>query len=477
MKNHYVSQFIIKRFSNAINIFNIQTGKIDESKRAEKIFYKRDAFDKEIEEILNFNIESRVANLLDRKICGKPQIVLTREEIHVLKCYMLINSIRSMCLDYVAFGKKIRAFLENANDYIAVFDEFKTLPDLTQVSISDEELFSRTLKVFASAKDLTDIANNPLATREMLGWAIPFFKSYIGFWDAPQNREFILTDNGMASEYEGFHQITGGIDISKISYLMDRIRKGEVGHGDVFATDTVMFENFDYFIINSKRMMVMINPFFRLYHNQQVIFEDKTEVLPVPDIWPAVIQDRGLFDIPENQYRFSPQFLDDQDLFIYNAKTLSEEDYIYLNELNLGYAQDVIGFNDPLCIIDTIYYHIWKNANYRSVKSLQDSEYAVACRLMEEVVKSPYHSLIAYCEHMNGRNVTDFIELFENLTDNIYKDFNENPYICEYYLENPDQTIDCKYLDFLGEGKKKIEFFKKHLEEITEARKKNDIQS
>ena len=153
MKNHYVSQFIIKRFSNAINIFNIQTGKIDESKRAEKIFYKRDAFDKEIEEILNFNIESRVANLLDRKICGKPQIVLTREEIHVLKCYMLINSIRSMCLDYVAFGKKIRAFLENANDYIAVFDEFKTLPDLTQISVSDKELFSRTLKVFASAKD------------------------------------------------------------------------------------------------------------------------------------------------------------------------------------------------------------------------------------------------------------------------------------------------------------------------------------
>ena len=28
MKNHYVSQFIIKRFANAINIFDIQKGKI-----------------------------------------------------------------------------------------------------------------------------------------------------------------------------------------------------------------------------------------------------------------------------------------------------------------------------------------------------------------------------------------------------------------------------------------------------------------
>ena len=74
MKNHYVSQFIIKRFSNAINIFNIQTGKIDESKRAEKIFYKRDAFDKEIEEILNFNIESRVANLWTGKFAGNRKL-------------------------------------------------------------------------------------------------------------------------------------------------------------------------------------------------------------------------------------------------------------------------------------------------------------------------------------------------------------------------------------------------------------------
>lgn len=29
MKNHYVSQLIIKRFSNPINIFNIEKGKIE----------------------------------------------------------------------------------------------------------------------------------------------------------------------------------------------------------------------------------------------------------------------------------------------------------------------------------------------------------------------------------------------------------------------------------------------------------------
>ena len=37
-------------------------------------------------------------------------------------------------------------------------------------------------------------------------------------------KEFILTDCGMCSEYEGFHMITGGIDISKVSYLLKQIK-------------------------------------------------------------------------------------------------------------------------------------------------------------------------------------------------------------------------------------------------------------
>ena len=45
MKNHYVSQFIIRRFSNAINVFDVHTGRIDESKRPHKVFYKDDIYD------------------------------------------------------------------------------------------------------------------------------------------------------------------------------------------------------------------------------------------------------------------------------------------------------------------------------------------------------------------------------------------------------------------------------------------------
>ncbi len=475
MKNHYISQFIIKRFSKAINVFDIENGTVDESKRPCKVFFEKNIFDEEIEKILNFNIESRVANILDKKICDKEEIILNREEVLTLKRYMLISSIRSMGMDYAKFGVTMRRFLKNAESYIAAYPEYKNMPDLTQIRLTDEELFQRTLKVFASTTIIRDIVENPLATKEMLGWAIPFLESYMAFWDAPESREFILTDNGMASEYEGFHMLTGGVDISKSSYLLYHAKRWQ-GHIGLLATNSVMYENYNFFVVNSTRMLVMVHPFFRLYHNQKVLIGDRMEQLPIPDIWPAIIQDRALFDVPENRYAIAPNLFANGDLFIYKPKKLCHEDYIYINELNLSYAKKIIGFNNSRSIVDTVYYHIWKSANYQSVRSREDKIEDIWSRLIEGVANSPYRFLLTYCEHKKGQNKTNFIELFERLTDNIYKDFNENPYICEYYLARPEETAAFKQLDFLGEGHKKVEFFKEHLEKI-KLKNKNDIPS
>ena len=91
--------------------------------------------------------------------------------------------------------------------------------------------------------------------------------------------------------------------------------------------------------------------------------------------------------------------------------------------------------------------------------------------LVDNVVNSPFRDLCDYCNFKGGVNKTEFIILFEKLLSYIYKDFNENPYICEYYLNRPEQTTNCKELDFLGEGKKKLDVFKEILDEIKEKRK------
>lgn len=477
MKNHYVSQFIIRRFSNAVNVFDVHTGRIDESKRPHKVFYKDDIYDEEVEKLVNFNIESRVSNILNNKILIGGDVKLTRTELEILKRYMLICSVRTQSEDH--FCKILKGFKSNADKYINIYNEYSFLKKTKDLNLSDNELYLRTLKVFATSNNIRDIALNPLATREMLAWAMPFLESYIAFWDTPKDKEYILTDCGMCSEYEGFHMITGGIDISKMSYILKQIKSGKYQYGGLMASCSVMFENYSIYNLSSTRCMVAINPFFRLYYGAQVAFLDKNNhgerfTLEVPDIWPAIIQNKELFGVPENRYShsmepLSPYAPDDE--FIYKPKVLTDEDLVYINTLMLFQTKDIIGFNDATKIIDSIYYFVWYSANFNSVKYSRQPLNEVINNLVDNVVNSPFRDLCNYCDSKGGVNKTEFIFLFEKLLSYIYKDFNENPYISEYYLNMPEETAKCKILDFLGEGDKKLEVFRQILDRIKEERK------
>ena len=477
MHNHYVSQFVIRRFSDALNIFDLHSGKIDENKRPNKVFYHEDIYDTETERLFNF-IESRVANIVSQKILGQETIVLTRKELFLLKRYMLICSVRAQTPK--EFGKIIRGFEKNAEEYISIrntlFSDGGKLPSIKSIDVTDEELYARALKVFSTTNYIRDICLNPDATKEMLAWAVPFLESYIAFWDMPPDREYILTDCGMTSEYEGFHLLTGGLDISKASYLLAKFKKDPTAYAGLMASNCVMYENYDMFVFSSMRAMVMIHPFFRLYEGQKITFYDpalgsgEKKQLEIPDIWPAVIQNRSLFGPPCNQYVMDESHFCEEDQYIYCPRSLTEEDAVYINAMLLSQARDIIGFNDSEKIIDSIYYYVWHQANYLSVKSLLDTIEERLKRLIDGVVHSPFQKLCEYCDKKGGINQTAFLFLFEKLTDNIYLDFKTNPYLNQYYLDNPQATIACSALDFLGEGEKRLNIFKKNLEQIQKER-------
>ena len=471
MKNHYISQFIIKRFSNAINVFDINDGKIDLNKRPSKVFYKDDIYTEELEKLMNINIESRVANIIDQKILDKEEIRLTRKELYLLKRYMLIASVRNYTpKQFVDF---LKGFTSNADRYLLInklsYAKYNINRSIHDLKLSDEEIYLNALKVYAIANTPLDIAASELATKEMLAWAIPFLEGYIAFWDAPEDKEFILSDCTMGSEYEGFHLITGGIDISKTSYLLDRCMKKEPIEL-ILGTQSVMYENYDFFNLSSTRTMVLINPFFRLYHNHIIKIENEIFIPKKPDIWPAIIQDRNLFDVPKNEYKLKG-FYHPDDLFIYSPKVLNNEDYIYINNLMLMYSKEVIGFNNPHEIIDTIYYHIWAESQYGSIQKENNDFLTVLQRISDSLLNSPYNILIDYCMKVGKKPDEKVLLTFEKILNNIYMDFNENRYICEYYLKNQKGLKEFTQLDFLGKGDLKIEFFKQHLEEILKRNK------
>ena len=91
MKNHIVSQLIIKRFSKAVNVFDLHSGQIDLSKKPHKVFYKNDRLSDDLEKLINVEIESRFANLLSLKFDAEGFVTLTREELMLTKKYLLIE--------------------------------------------------------------------------------------------------------------------------------------------------------------------------------------------------------------------------------------------------------------------------------------------------------------------------------------------------------------------------------------------------
>ena len=89
-KNHYVSQLIIKRFAPSVSTFDMQTNQIVEHRQAAKIFFDRDIYDNDIEEKMAHDLEQPFASILDKKILNCEKIRLTRNELYLVKQFLLM---------------------------------------------------------------------------------------------------------------------------------------------------------------------------------------------------------------------------------------------------------------------------------------------------------------------------------------------------------------------------------------------------
>ena len=143
-----------------------------------------------------------------------------------------------------------------------------------------------------------------------------------------------------------------------------------------------------------------------------------------------------------------------------------------------GFAKIIRGFESNAMHYISIYNNLYNQKitlpNIKDLRLTDDELYARALKVFA-TTESIRDIANKYCDTHGGVNKTEFLFLFEKLTANIYKDFNSNPYICEYYLERPTETINCHVLDFLGEGEKRLEVFKKILDKINEGRGTTDV--
>lgn len=153
MKNHYIPQFIIKKFSKAINVFNLKNGKIRENRPSFKVFYEKGIYDDEVEKTLNFNIETPFSKLLDDKLLtSESSITITREELLLIKRYMLVSSIRAQGEEH--FREFLIRFKRNTDIFYSFNQRFvkSTLPYTEETTLSNRELLNNALLAFSKAE-------------------------------------------------------------------------------------------------------------------------------------------------------------------------------------------------------------------------------------------------------------------------------------------------------------------------------------
>lgn len=366
--NHYVPQLVLRRYnSEKLTVYDVKTGEVHKDVQLMNAFAKQDLYGVEVEQLLGKTIEPSFAQILNQKILRADvgsEIELTRKELYIIKKFLLVEQARIYMEDkeFVhTFGQKVAKMQSERHKY-----------PFTEKEIEGEtvkDYWLRTLRVIVECEDLSKIEKHELCTYEAYYWAQIYFSGYLAIWDCSGTKEeFIVTDVGMTSEREVGAPL--GFEIKKKNYLASRFNEEtDLWRKNLYSTlwlaQQSFHENFYMFSISKTRMLVIINPFFRLF--------DKKEKMPEPNIWPSNIQSRKLFS-----KNFAPRvptvndhpIYNYNDLFRYKVQRMSLDDFRWVNMLMLDRVQHFLGFSDIENIADSVldYRNFYRNKLHQPMR-------------------------------------------------------------------------------------------------------------
>ena len=359
--NHFVPRLVLRRYKERLSVFNIKTGKLTENNKLEDIFAEQKLYDEDIEIKLGHNVESPFANILSQKILKADvgdEVELTRKELNIIKKFLLTEQMRVFINEgkYSALEKYLTA-AQKAAGINYPFEEKVIKKETIKMR------WQRNLRVIVECSDLMHIQEHELCTYEIYRWAQIYNSGYLAIWDSTSSGEdFIVSDIGMTSEVEpSFIKI--GLEVEKRDYLLKALQKATKASEKDFYYGLLnaqlnFHENFYMFSISKNRMIVIINPFFRLYSDRQYASEVK---VPKPNIWPTEISDRALFAKNKAQQLpvvFARQVLNENDKFWYKVQPMAFDDVVWVNMLMMDRIDTYLGFADMENIADSVFNYI-----------------------------------------------------------------------------------------------------------------------
>ena len=341
--NHYVPRLILRKFGDKLSLYNVKTGELKENIPPEHAYAIQGFYDNETEKNLNLKIESQFGGLLSNLILkGENEISLSRANVLRIKKFLLVSMIRSIQAEN--WMQKEKHFYSLCPP--APFEEKQIEGE------SPNEYWLRTINVILDTDGTPgQVRNHPDRTYPAYRWACIVNGAYLAFWDAPSNRdEFVITDIGMTSENEKGWDGVRVHNQKKLDYIAKllELTKDESERENLLSlryTVRNFSENFQMFPISSKRMIVLISPFYKFRYFM------KSLGVPVPDLSDlTVIPNEKLFEPNRNHYVL-PQMPNQgyqyhgDDKYIYDVKVLTTDEIRYCNALFMDRIDTHLGFS------------------------------------------------------------------------------------------------------------------------------------
>lgn len=336
--NHYIPQFILREYGDRINVFNVKDHTLKRDQKTYSVFAEKSIYPPDLEKDIGYKLEAPFAKLFHNKLMQGShgeKITVTRKELLLMKRFFLLEMMRVEAEKANIPSGKVFSQLSLGGDFTE-----KEIPGETT-----ESRWHRNLRVIIETEDLRDISKHEFCTYEVLRWSKIFLSGYFAFWDcSSSNTDFLISDIGMTSERED-SVLTEGYEHEKKDYLdylirrETRIDKREV-YKQILQNQFSFHENFYMFPLSKKRMIVIMNPFFRLY--------DKKEKLNQPSIWPTHIENKRLFEknvSPNVMVLLGKPMLKDNDEFTYTIQGISDKDAEWVNMLMLDRVDTIMGFD------------------------------------------------------------------------------------------------------------------------------------
>ena len=102
--NHYVPQFILRKFSDSLNMYDVKDLSLETGKWLSRSFAEKNIYPVDLEKDIGYKIEAPFAKLLNEKLMsGNPgeTLTLTRKELTLMKRFYILETVRTTSMQKV----------------------------------------------------------------------------------------------------------------------------------------------------------------------------------------------------------------------------------------------------------------------------------------------------------------------------------------------------------------------------------------